>query len=371
MTVKLNHTIVHARDKEETARHLVDILGLARAHGVRAVPRRPGGQRRLPRLRRRPRRAAPAALRVPGRARRSSTRSTSGSGTRGLECWADPFHRQPGRDQHQRRRPRALLERPGRAHPGDHHRPLRRLAMRDAPGRHGALSGSLIGGTFLAGVFGGIALRRDVSAPRLAGLGRPRLLRAQRHLRPAQRHRAACLLCLARFGRYPERRHPRSRFALALTAANAVGTSVAVGALGTSGVATAPCWAGRAATTTVPPRGSPGTSFVAGGPIHGVGFAFDDRGARAGRQWDRCAGPRDRCAPAWGRAVAGALCPLLLRDRAGRLADPDRQVLRPGRRRRGRGQPRPPLTVSGARGALPLPGTHARVRRRARRSWAR
>ena len=28
MAVQLNHTIVHARDKQETARHLVDILGL-------------------------------------------------------------------------------------------------------------------------------------------------------------------------------------------------------------------------------------------------------------------------------------------------------------------------------------------------------
>jgi catechol 2,3-dioxygenase-like lactoylglutathione lyase family enzyme len=28
MTVQLNHTIVHARDKQETARHLAEILGL-------------------------------------------------------------------------------------------------------------------------------------------------------------------------------------------------------------------------------------------------------------------------------------------------------------------------------------------------------
>ncbi len=28
MAVQLNHTIVHARDREETARHLVEILGL-------------------------------------------------------------------------------------------------------------------------------------------------------------------------------------------------------------------------------------------------------------------------------------------------------------------------------------------------------
>jgi catechol 2,3-dioxygenase-like lactoylglutathione lyase family enzyme len=28
MAVQLNHTIVHARDKQETARHLVEILGL-------------------------------------------------------------------------------------------------------------------------------------------------------------------------------------------------------------------------------------------------------------------------------------------------------------------------------------------------------
>jgi extradiol dioxygenase family protein len=29
MSVQLNHTIVHAKDKQETARHLVEILGLA------------------------------------------------------------------------------------------------------------------------------------------------------------------------------------------------------------------------------------------------------------------------------------------------------------------------------------------------------
>ena len=57
MAVQLNHTIVHAHDKQETARHLVDILGLPE----------------------------PASFgQIHARIR-----------DRGLEWWADPFHHRP------------------------------------------------------------------------------------------------------------------------------------------------------------------------------------------------------------------------------------------------------------------------------------
>ena len=82
MAIQLNHTIVHAKDKHESARFLVEILGLpAAASSVRSW------WSRLPTTCRwtspAPTRAgAPAALRIPGRRGRIRRDLRADQGTR-------------------------------------------------------------------------------------------------------------------------------------------------------------------------------------------------------------------------------------------------------------------------------------------------
>lgn len=99
MSVELNHTIVRARDKQETARHLVEILGLPEpttfgpfvvvqvANGVSLDVADDHGT---------PHPQHYAFLvgddefdAIHGRIRE-----------RGLDWWADPFHRRPGEVNH-------------------------------------------------------------------------------------------------------------------------------------------------------------------------------------------------------------------------------------------------------------------------------
>src|SRR5437879_6277357 len=99
MPVQLNHTIVHARDKHETARHLVDILGLPEptTYGPFVVVQVANG----------------ASLDVADDHGESTPQHyaflVSESEfdeifarieARGIEYWADPFHNQPGRINH-------------------------------------------------------------------------------------------------------------------------------------------------------------------------------------------------------------------------------------------------------------------------------
>ena len=100
MSIELNHTIVHASDRDATATFLTEILGLPEAAGVRTVPGRRARQRRQPR--RRPRRRV-VPVRSTTRSWWARTSSTSILGRikdRGLTYWADPFHRQEGRVNH-------------------------------------------------------------------------------------------------------------------------------------------------------------------------------------------------------------------------------------------------------------------------------
>lgn len=78
MSVELNHTIVRAHDKQETARHLVEILGLPEptTFGPFVVVQVANG-------------VSLDVAAIHGRIRE-----------RGLDWWADPFHRRPGEVNH-------------------------------------------------------------------------------------------------------------------------------------------------------------------------------------------------------------------------------------------------------------------------------
>ena len=101
MAVQLNHTIVHARDKHETARHLVEILGLPEPTTYGPFAGRPGRQRRLPRRRRRPR-PAPHSQHYAFLVTEEEFDAIHGrTQERGLDWWADPFERRPGEINHE------------------------------------------------------------------------------------------------------------------------------------------------------------------------------------------------------------------------------------------------------------------------------
>ena len=126
MPVQLNHTIVAARDRQESATFLADLLGLPAPtlYGPFAVVELSNDVSLdfMDDPEAHPRHYAflvtePEFDEIFGRIQ-----------ARGLDYWADPFQQQPGRDQHPRRGPRRLLARPERARPGDHHPALRRLS---------------------------------------------------------------------------------------------------------------------------------------------------------------------------------------------------------------------------------------------------
>ncbi len=128
MSVQLNHTIVHAHDKQETARHLVEILGLPEpaAYGpFLEVKVANNVSLDVADTEGKPRSQHYAFLvseeefdAIHGRIQE-----------RGLPYWADPFHRLARRDQPRGRRSRALLGRPQRPRPRDPHGAVRRLGL--------------------------------------------------------------------------------------------------------------------------------------------------------------------------------------------------------------------------------------------------
>ena len=150
MSIKLNHTIVAAQDKKESATFLTELFGLPEPQAVRPFP---GGERR-------PTASASTTPRCPTARtsarsttrswcpRTSSTPSTARSATRGMQHWADPRGSTAGRDQPQRRRPRRLLPGPGGPLPGDHHPPVRvgrlsRASSRATPSPLGVAASSV------------------------------------------------------------------------------------------------------------------------------------------------------------------------------------------------------------------------------------
>src|SRR5829696_6949953 len=117
------------------------------AHAVRAVPGRPGRQRRLARLRRRPRPGPSPALRLP--CRRGRVRPDLRPHPRpGPALLGRPGAAAARRDQHQRRRPRRLLGGPERPLPGDHHPALRQRRLSPSIAGYRTHHGNLIEGTW-------------------------------------------------------------------------------------------------------------------------------------------------------------------------------------------------------------------------------
>ena len=127
MPVELNHTIVAATDRDRTADFLVDVLGLGPAPTY--------GPFRVVAL------ANGVSLDVVGSGGPVHPQHYAflvSEEEFGL-IWARIRERDlgrsippsAGRDQHQRRRTRPLLARPGRAQPRDHHPSVRRLSPTD------------------------------------------------------------------------------------------------------------------------------------------------------------------------------------------------------------------------------------------------
>ena len=140
--------------------------------------------------------------------------------------------------------------------------------------RDGALAGPLVGATFLAGVFGGIALARD-KFPRPGSPDsavRDYYERNTRSARLSATGQLLSALSLTRFA-FTVNALTRRSGSRGLTTANAVGSAIAVAALGTSGLCTA-ALAGPARHDEATAARLSRTAFVAGGPVHGVGFAL-------------------------------------------------------------------------------------------------
>ena len=136
MTIELNHTIVHVRDRDAAAREVADTLGLGEptaygpfmevkmANGVNLDFMEDTGEIDGQHY---------AFLvgdedfdRIHQRLKDSCR-----------QWWADPLPPEPGSDQHQRRWARALLGRAGRALARDHHGAVRRRLTLTTPGRAG------------------------------------------------------------------------------------------------------------------------------------------------------------------------------------------------------------------------------------------
>lgn len=128
MAVQLNHTIVPARDDEETARFLTEVLGLAAP--VRSEPFL------VVRL---ANDVAMDVMRIDGPVPTGHYAFLVGDEEfdeilgriqdRGITYWADPFHRHGRPRQRLVRRPGRLLRGPERPQPGDHDPRLRRQPL--------------------------------------------------------------------------------------------------------------------------------------------------------------------------------------------------------------------------------------------------
>ena len=137
-----------------------------------------------------------------------------------------------------------------------------------------AIVGPLVGASFLAGVFGGIA-RAEGKFPRPGSTDAQVREYYERNTTSARLSAAGQLvstLALARFAATVDD-VARSSGSPWLRAANAVGTTIAVAALGTSGVTTARL-SGPARHDDATAARLSRRSFVAGGPIHGFGFGM-------------------------------------------------------------------------------------------------
>ena len=140
--------------------------------------------------------------------------------------------------------------------------------------RDSALVGPLVGASFLAGVFGGIA-RAEGKFPR-PGSTDAQVRDYYVHNAASARMSAAGQLisavALARFATTIDdlARESGSPW---LRAVNALGSGIAVAALGTSGVTTARL-SGAAGHDEKTAAALSRRSFVAGGPVHGLGFGL-------------------------------------------------------------------------------------------------
>jgi extradiol dioxygenase family protein len=99
MSVQLNHTIVHAKDKHETARHLVEILGLPEPKAVGPfLEVKMGNDVGLDVA---DTEGEPRAQHYAFLVSEDEFEAIYGRiQERGLPYWADPFHRKPGEINH-------------------------------------------------------------------------------------------------------------------------------------------------------------------------------------------------------------------------------------------------------------------------------
>ncbi len=131
MSVELNHTLVHSKDTWAAAREVAGVLGLAEptSYGPFAVLQLDNG-------------ASLDFIEDTGEIQAQHYAFLVGEDDfdaiwgrireQGRQFWADPFKRQPGRDQPRGRRPRALLGGSGRPLAGDHHPSLRQRRQPEA-----------------------------------------------------------------------------------------------------------------------------------------------------------------------------------------------------------------------------------------------
>jgi hypothetical protein len=137
-----------------------------------------------------------------------------------------------------------------------------------------AIVGPLVGASFLAGVFGGIA-RAEGAFPRPGSTDAQVREYYERNATSAKLSATGQLvstICLARFAATVDDL-ARESGSTWLRVANAVGGGIAVAALATSGVTTARL-AGPARHDETMAASLARRSFVAGGPVHGFGFGL-------------------------------------------------------------------------------------------------
>ena len=139
MPVQLNHTIVHARDKAETARHLTEILGLPEpaSYGPFLVVQVANEVS----LDIADDHGAPHSQHYAFLVTEEEFDAIHGADRRARPGLVGRSLPPPaGRDQQRRRRPWPLLERPQRPQPGDPHRALRRVALGLSRGHTGRMA---------------------------------------------------------------------------------------------------------------------------------------------------------------------------------------------------------------------------------------
>jgi extradiol dioxygenase family protein len=98
MTVTLNHTIVHAHDKEATAKFLTDILGLAPHRNLAHFAVVQVGETSLDLIQTDEKIASRHFAFLVSEAEFDQIFARLRA--RGIAYWADPFHRQPGEINH-------------------------------------------------------------------------------------------------------------------------------------------------------------------------------------------------------------------------------------------------------------------------------